>query len=299
MKTIVAGDVVVDHHVYEGERSNPAATECRGVSVVRELGGAKSLSNLIEQICQTTKSRLAQARKDAEQTYQTKLERYNESKDPEKEKPQPEEIADDPLESCEVAFGLTLPDPNSQPCGHHGLAIFKPYPKSPNEPKTFVWRASTLLGYGHDNPDAAETESEHSEGHCDVYEPVREPCDDADVLVLDDAAFMFRKSKPCWMLDLAENAKWIILKISSPVCRGDLWEELKRFRSKLIVVVAVTELRPEEAGISEGLSWERTVEELASALANDLTLQELMTCRHVVISFSADGGLWLDISERG
>lgn len=295
MRVVVAGDVVVDHHVYEGERSNPAATRSRGVHVVREFGGAKALADLIQAVCVTTKTRLDAKREEAKTKYERELRDYEVAGDPEKKRPEePVVIPVDPLESSQALFGLKLPGPNAQPCGHHGLAIFKPYPKGPQEPKTLVWRASTLLGYGYDNPEPAQGESKHSEGHCDRYKPKRDLDNDADVLVLDDAAFLFRKSKECWMLDVAEKAKWIILKISAPICRGDLWEELKRFRSKLIVVVSVTELRPEESGISAGLSWERTIGELATALANDLTLQELMSCRHLVINFSADGGLWLD-----
>ena len=50
MKIVIVGDVVVDHHVYEGERLDPSSTEARGVTVVRELGGAKALSRLLEAI---------------------------------------------------------------------------------------------------------------------------------------------------------------------------------------------------------------------------------------------------------
>ena len=60
------------------------------------------------------------------------------------------------------------------------------------------------------------------------------------------------------------------------------------------MVVSVTELRDELARISKGLSWERTIEDLASALTNDPILQHLNSCRQVVIAFSADGSLWLD-----
>ncbi len=296
MKIVIVGDVVVDHHVYEGERLDPSSTEARGVTVVRELGGAKALCRLLEAMCVASRMRRFKADEQAEKDYQEQLKVFAESEAADKEKPQRAIVKEDPMETCDVRFGLTEPELHSQPCSHHGLAIFKPYPTSRDESRTLVWRASTLLGYGHDNPEPAEHDSNDSVDHCDVYQPQARSVGHGDVLVLDDAAFMFRQSRDCWMLDVAASAKWIVFKTTAPVCRGELWAVLQPFREKLIVIISANELRSEDSGISHGLSWERTVEDVATALANDSVLKQLTLCRHLLVTFSADGALWIENS---
>jgi hypothetical protein len=86
---------------------------------------------------------------------------------------------------------------------------------------------------------------------------------------------------------------WILLKMSSPVTEGDLWEELAgRFFDRMVCVVSAEQLRRESVGIRKGLSWESTVEDLHSGLRSDLTLNALTECRHLVVTFSTDGALW-------
>jgi hypothetical protein len=277
MQIVVVGDVVVDHHVYEGERSTPAATQSRGVQVVRENGGAYSLFRLLSSV-------FAEPRKQS-QTAESQSGQENSQSAP---------IAVPNLE-----FGLTLPDPHGQPCGHHALAVFRQYPKyaqhsNPDEAKKKVWRADLLLGYGHDTIQSNEAPKASSE--CAWFEPKSKTKGSPDLLILDDAGFAFRNSPACWMLpeDPSQGPKWIILKMSRPVCRGGLWQALQPYLVRLIVVVSAAELRHESAAISMGLSWERTVEDLAIAIKTDSILSRLRDCRHLIVNFSADGALWID-----
>ncbi len=276
MRIVVVGDVVVDHHVYEGERSTPAATQSRGVQVVRENGGAYSLFRLLSAV-------FAASRKQSQTEIQS----------------QQEKIQPDSMAGADVEFGLTLPDPDGQPCGHHALAVFRQYPKyaqhaDPDEAKKKVWRADLLLGYGHDSMRSSDA-TVPSE-NCVWFEPKSMTLSPPDLLILDDAGFAFRNSPECWMLpaDPTKGPRWIILKMSRPVCRGGLWQALQPFLDRLIVVVSAAELRHESAAISMGLSWERTVEDLAVAIKSDPILSQLSRCRHLIVNFSADGALWTD-----
>jgi hypothetical protein len=258
-KILVTGDVVVDHHIYEGRRYAASATERQGVKVVREHGGAKALTRLIDAV-------IARA-KDVK----------------EKEKAE-----------WSVECPLVMPPEEEVPCGHHALAIWKPFPKAPTDRGKWkeVWRADLLMGYGHDQPcgGAAQHGLELTSPH-----PVT-----PKLLVLDDAGFLFRHrvSEKCWLLpsDTGDKPEWIVLKMSGPVCQGDLWHRLaKEHSQRLIVVVSAHELRQEGVRLGSGLSWERTVEELRRALRFNPVLQNIASIpRHLVVTFSADGALWLD-----
>jgi hypothetical protein len=48
---VVTGDVIVDHHLYEGERRHPSSsTQTRGVHQEIEPGGAALVSNTLKEL---------------------------------------------------------------------------------------------------------------------------------------------------------------------------------------------------------------------------------------------------------
>ena len=47
---VVAGDVVVDHHIYQGTRDRPYAVAKQGTAIHEETGGAKLLFNILEKL---------------------------------------------------------------------------------------------------------------------------------------------------------------------------------------------------------------------------------------------------------
>jgi len=301
MRIVVVGDVVVDHHVYEGERNSPAATQARGVRVVREPGGAHALYRLIAALPASASRRRLAAQAQTDRQFEQAVQDFQ--KNLTDRTPQHVELPVSPEEELQVQFGLSLPEVHANPCGHHALAVFKPYPKhashsDPIEAQKKVWRAEVLLGYGHDDP--AAMDADPSSPSCDSFRPAPSLEDCGEILILDDAGFMFRNDRDCWKLPSseAELPKWIVLKMSRPVCRGELWSALQPYRDRLIVVVSAAELRHETAGISAGLSWERTVEDLVEALDSDPMLRQLSDCRHLLVNFSADGALWVDFGSK-
>ena len=251
---IVAGDVVVDHHIYEGERGTPTTEQKRGVRDWRELGGAAILKETLVRVFERTGDK-----------------------------------------SWTIRLGVQTPGLGEEPCGHHAYAVWRPAGKGHCDDKNKVWRAKIVMGYG----DAGSAAPDACLAH--TIRPLPD-LPHPDILVLDDAgsAFRFLAQRDSWLLPGpgAKPPQWILLKMSAPVAHGDLWHELiGRFADRLVCVVWADALRQEGAGISGGLSWERTAEETREALLGNPGLAPLASCRHLIVGFSADGALWLDRSD--
>lgn len=277
----IAGDIIVDHHLYEGERWSPSLDARQGVRVKREHGGAALIGRLLNE---------AQVEEHASGDGQAPAGRAG----------------------WNVWLGTQPPELSADPCKHHAYAVWTPHYRDPREKKDDkrVWRADKLMGYGHDSVDAPSTSGKESgDACCHAYAPVPAVAGPAApptrILVLDDAGFVFRHraNQPAWLLP-GKNAKanvpdWIVLKMSRPVAQGELWNDLiARFADRLVVIVSANELRADCVALSRGLSWERTVEDLQHLLARAPLLRGLTKCRHLIVSFSADGALWLDHGDR-
>ena len=310
---LVTGDVFVDHHVYEGERLTVSATNHRGIQIIRQYGGAAGLSDLVGALLagavdaseQDKAQRVKAVGETAAKLAEVQKNKMDSAKISEAQQKcghakarlaewQPREEA-----NWVAHAALTMPALDSIPCGHHALAIWKPFPKEADEQcQEKVWRAGLLMGYGHD-----EVSVPVASAACPTHQPA--PLNNlptADILVLDDAGFAFRhrESQTCWLLPGRgkKTPAWIVLKMSGPVCAGDLWNLLaKEYAGRLVVIVSAHELRQECVRLGKGLSWEQTVEEMREALLGNPLLGPLATKpRHLIVTFSADGALWLDNS---
>lgn len=110
----------------------------------------------------------------------------------------------------------------------------------------------------------------------------------AEIVVLDDADLGFRKHPELWpkSVTAARGEPWIVLKMARPIAQGGLWEHLHKTRAeRLIVVIAVNDLRLTNVQVSRELSWERTAQDLAWELVYNPKLNALSHCAHVVVSF--------------
>src|SRR5205814_863444 len=112
-----------------------------------------------------------------------------------------------------------------------------------------VWRLSQSLGYG------AAKGNEYPARLADAVKLLQ-----PRVMLIDDGGlgFRFESAKACWPPDLAKarapaHVDWVVLKMSGPLVRGDLWRQLTSvWRDRLIVVVAADSLRREAVGVSRG-----------------------------------------------
>jgi hypothetical protein len=260
---LVTGDVVADTDIYLGERSAASVSPVNGTVVKIAPGGAALLHEILRQFAASIAG-----------------------------------------SAPEVEFGFQENDPSALPPHLRAQALYRLQPggfiadkKAPR-----VWRVTEGLGYGAGAADAQEP----SLTAIKVTTPPR-------VLVLDDGGAGFRReaAKPRWPFAPEQSgppADWIVLKMAKPVAQGDLWRAVsgqfavnkgkqQGMHDRLVAVVNAEFLRHEDAGISRGLSWEKTVSEICGELASNAVLRALLNCRHVVILFRHEGALWIDTEK--
>jgi hypothetical protein len=79
-----------------------------------------------------------------------------------------------------------------------------------------------------------------------------------------------------------------------PVAEGGLWDHLSQnYAERLVVVTTINDLRLTEVQISQGLSWERTAQDLAWELVHNPRVNSLARCASVVVSFGTAGAVLL------
>jgi hypothetical protein len=259
---LVSGDVVVDHHIYEGLRRAPTTERRRGVRDVRELGGAAILVELL-------KAALASA--------------------------------DDASWNVALGVATPRPDENPCGHHAYAVWTPFARERT-EDGRDKVWRASLPMGYGHADtiePDRARSAEAckpfEAKALADLPRARILVLDDAGSFFREPA------QKESWLLPSEPSADpdWIVLKMAGPVAQGDLWQELAgRFADRLVCIVAADELRAECVNISRGLSWERAVEEVREALLDSPALKPLTKCRHLIVWFFDDGALWLDQTDQ-
>jgi len=289
---------MVDHHLYEGERSTPTMDEKRGVFEHVQLGGAATIVALFE----AARRRIEKERADAESLYRQENEQYERDLAAGKQPPKPTKRKARilPEEAYQIALGITTPPTDGVVCPHHAFAVWKPVPKGPKA-KNLVWRANLVMGYGNkdENDEPIKSTAPCQATHrpdpiADVPRPT--------ILLLDDAGYVFRhrEYRNCWLLPKAGEPapEWIVLKMSSPVAQGDLFTELHtRFADRVVCIVSAQELRHECIGLSRSLSWEQTIEDLSACLQSNPILERLTAFRHLIVTFGLDGAFWLDRTE--
>lgn len=168
----------------------------------------------------------------------------------------------------------------------HAYAFWRPFPENEPEDKQH-WLVSEKMGFG----------AVQAAPPCESWTAAERLPDEPDIIVLSDGGMGFRGTADCWIdLDFGV-AKWIVLKTASPFFTGELWEKLSRddeIVKKLVIVVSARELRKSTARISSGLSWEETIENLLRDLQGNLQL--LRRCRHLIVAFESEGGIWIDFA---
>ena len=172
---------------------------------------------------------------------------------------------------------------------NHSYALLQPVPsgdKWPDGKPKLVWRISQFLGVDRVSaPQLANPKSDVDQ--CRSL---------AEIVVLDDAALGFRDHSSSWPVSITnpQPTTWVVLKCARPVVRGALWEHLTRhFAERLIVIMAVEDLRDSEVQISNQLSWERTAQDLFWELTYNPRVNGASSCAHTVVSFGTSGAFLL------
>ena len=254
---LVTGDVVLDHNIYAGKRLTSDSDAALGMHYRTQPGGATLTYGLLE----------AMERSAAPAT------------------------ADGQSSPGNLFFGIkeaTADSLHPWPGDFQAGAVWDAS-DGPKEGQR--WRLSKTLGYGPRKGSAYP--GSPAPGLAEAK---------PQVLVIDDGGLGFRlkTAEKCWPPFLgpggeAPQLRWIILKMSRPLARGDLWRELaEHWRERLIVLVSADNLRYEDIRVSRGLSWESTVDDLVEEVKTNPTISELKSCGHLVITLRGDAALWLE-----
>jgi len=167
---------------------------------------------------------------------------------------------------------------------HHSYALWSPR----SQGKKWAWRVEDFLGL--DRSRVAEDSASAA------WQRVVGDRPEAHLVILDDANLGFRDQPSLWPQALTANGgqPWILLKMAQPVAQGRLWNHLlENFAERLVVVTTVSDLRLTEVQISQGLSWERTAQDVAWELVHNPRVNGFSRCACVVVSFATAGALAL------
>lgn len=276
---IVTGDIVLDRHIYEGERARLGDHSPRGTHLVEEAGGAVLTYRLIQAVLAAEEA----ARKDGGKAGDA-------SSNP-----------DGPV--CRLGRKLPEEAGGRWPEQFIGYACWAPYPKP--DSKDQVWRVSNALGYG--PPDDRAGATNPAPEAPSFFQAADNLPLAPGILVLDDAGDRFRQKaqSALWCLPATaepgvELPAWIVLKLAGPIGQGDLWDALMGCEphQRLVILASERLLRRGDVRLSHGLSWERTVEHLLHELAHNPAVRPLCQARHLIVNFEGDGAVWIDYSDR-
>ncbi|WP_448811309.1 hypothetical protein [Agromyces bauzanensis] len=166
---------------------------------------------------------------------------------------------------------------------NHSYALWSKVPAA-DRSSTPAWRVETLLG-----TDRAQS----NERTRQEWRRLGAAAAQADVVVIDDAALGSRDLSDPRLWEMTRNRRpWIVLKQARPIAQGPLWEHLTAAAAdRLIVVVAIDDLRDREIQVSRALSWERTAQDLLWELINAPALNALSQVAHTLVSFGPSGAM--------
>lgn len=175
-------------------------------------------------------------------------------------------------------------------CYVHSYAVWAQYrDKVPEKTERSEphWRVERFLGL--DLP--SEGVAEHRGN------PVPKRSANADIIVIDDSNLGFRNNKANWPEAISEpahnvNDPWIIVKMSSPVAKGDLWSHLvAKVSDRLVAVLTIDDLRQSKIQVSARISWEKTAQELNWELTHNPEVNGLTNAAYCIVSFGTTGAL--------
>lgn len=176
---------------------------------------------------------------------------------------------------------------SNDPDFHHNYALWGNFTAGNNR----AFRVAEHLGLDQrKNPDESE------------WQRVAGDPDKADLVVLDDANLGFREMPGIWPQALKNKgpSPWIVLKMAGPLARGGLWNHLLAEHSeKLIVVTTIDDLRRSEVQISQGLSWERTAQDVVWELTHNPRVNGMSRCFATIVSFNTEGAILITNEHIG
>ena len=277
---LVTGDIVLDCHLYGGVRTVATSLSEPGTFYDEFPGGASLTHRLLRAAADVDG-----AEYDATLT-KWQSENKTRKKAGKKALPRPDDLPHDrPAPIFEAELALDTRDLGKRlPRQLRSYGVWTDRPVSRGS-KDRVWRVDKHFGYGKTEPAASD----------DVLKLNRGAATSPVLTLIDDGGLLFRhvKSRAMWPDFAADVTGHYLLKMSWPLCRGDLWPALDPVMDRLIVVVSADDLRREDVQISHRLSWEQCAENTFDAFQNDPAAHELLRVAHVIVNFGSEGALWV------
>lgn len=168
---------------------------------------------------------------------------------------------------------------------HHRYALWTRRDDEERNRAFTAWRVERFLGEERAAPRAGAVTDAATDGGAGGR---------PDLIVLHDAGLGFRDRRELWpraLREPGEDRPWVLLRLAKPVDEPALWQQLRPFAARTIVVVHIDDLRTGAVQVARELSWERTAEDLMSELLYRTHLRGLAECAHVVVSFTTAGAL--------
>lgn len=171
---------------------------------------------------------------------------------------------------------------------HHTYSLWSLF----QEGEQLVWRMVENLGF------------DQRPGKDPTFEDWNQVKDDpiqADLILLNDQGLGFLDAPNLWpqALSSGKGKPWVVLKMTHPFIHSALWEHLLgNHHDRLIVVTTAQALRESETQISQGLSWERTAQDVTWELVYNPKVNNLSRCAAVVVSFDTAGAILLSQLEK-
>ena len=160
---------------------------------------------------------------------------------------------------------------------------WKQFPKSAKDRK-MVWRIGRIVG---------RTEP-HRDICIDMVKADIEKASKTDFLVIENLglgwleSFLSGEASLGGKLLQKAHPEQIILKLSS-LGKGLPFMKTPGCLDKMTVLLSAHTLRGRGAAISEGLSWDKTIEDTVQEFETGLSFFDLALCRRVIVLFSAEG----------
>ncbi len=170
-----------------------------------------------------------------------------------------------------------LRDPAS-PAITRSFASWKPHPKRLGE-NELVWRIDRFIGLhpARSYPVSAGAPRTDFEPAC---------------ILLEDGNQFFRRDSAHWPSALDSPNTHIVIRQTGSIGTGDLWAHLlENAADRTTLFCTVGDLRKQGAPIGQPLSWERTAQDVASAVR---ARSDLRSIERVVVGLSASGAVIVD-----
>ncbi len=251
---LVTGDVIVDHHMYQGERLVPDSIKPVGTKEKKAHGGAGLLFQILQSV----------------------------SKQKSKQKGEAQEFA--------VQFGLKNNIFGKLHPNLHGYALWKLCRPEGGE-KENVWRMVLPFGYGSSSRQYFPYSSYVSEAAAANYNIL--VVDDGGLGFrhkTEKEAWpgMLKTKKTSgleWIVlkmssPVGQGDLWHLLSSD--------------FKNHLVVIISIDDIRREEVRVSKGISWERTALDLLEELSFNPAINRLLNCKHLIINFGSEGAVYLE-----